>query len=388
MKFNYYMPTRILFGNGQVAKLNRQRMPGKKALLVTQKNLVDEGVAAPVLEQFSQMGLDYVIFDQVACNPTQENVAAGAAMARENGCDFVIGFGGGSSMDAAKAIALMASNSGEIWDYMRTGSGGKQAPANKPLPIVLIATTGGTGSEADQYAVVTNLEKHEKITYGSGNIFAKLAIVDPQLSKSVPPEFTAYQGFDALFHNAECYANCSISNYMSDMYALTAVEMVAENLPKVMADPQDSVAREKMAFASTLGGFIMSFTSTSSEHSMEHALSAVAPELPHGAGLIMLSKAYFTHLANSGKCDAQLIRLAKAMGKADASKPMDFVDALVELQKVCGVDGLKMSDYGIKSEDFMDFAQSARFLEPAMFMVERAVITDEIAASIFKESYR
>lgn len=145
---------------------------------------------------------------------------------------------------------------------------------NNPLPIVAITTTAGTGSEVDQWGVISNEETNEKIGFGGyDSLFPVLAIVDPELMTSVPPKFTAYQGFDALFHSTEVYIS-KFANPFSDMVALTAIENVAKNLAKAVSDGTDLTAREKVAFANTLSGYSMVTGACTSEHSMEHAMSA------------------------------------------------------------------------------------------------------------------
>ena len=259
---------------------------------------------------------------------------------------------------------------------------------NEPLPVIAITTTAGTGSEVDQWGVVSNEETDEKIGFGGyDSLFPKIAIVDPQLMKSVPAEFTAYQGFDALFHSVECYISAA-ANLMSDMYALTAIENIGAYLARAVKDGSDMEAREHVAFANTLSGVVMTISSCTSEHSMEHAMSAYHHDLPHGAGLIMISKAYFTYFIENHACDERFIRMAQALGKTDAKEPMDFIAALVELQEQCGVADLKMSDYGIKPDEFMTLAQNARATMGGLFFCDRVLLSDEECAAIFEKAYR
>ena len=204
---------------------------------------------------------------------------------------------------------------------------------------------------------------------------------------TVPPKFTAYQGFDALFHSVECYI-AAPANLMSDMYALTAIENIGTYLARAVKDGADLEAREHVAFANTLSGVVMTLSGCTSEHSMEHAMSAYHHDLPHGAGLIMISRAYFTHFIEKHACDDRFIRMAKALGKQDATEPMDFITALVELQEQCGVAELKMSDYGIRPDEFTTLAQNARATMGGLFYCDRVPLSDEECAAIFEKSYR
>lgn len=291
-------------------------------------------------------------------------------------------------MDASKAIAAMATNKGDLWDYICGGTGKAQKLANDSLPVIAITTTAGTGSEVDQWGVVSNEETNEKIGFGGyDTLFPRIAIVDPELMKTVPSKFTAYQGFDALFHSVECYISAA-ANLMSDMYALAAIENIGAYLPRAVQDGTDLEAREHVAFANTLSGVVMTISACTSEHSMEHAMSAYHYALPHGAGLIIISKAYFTHFIEKHVCDARFVRMAKALGKKDAAQPMDFIDALTNLQEQCNVADLKMSDYGIRPNEFMTLAQNARATMGGLFEADRVPLSDEECAAIFEKSYR
>lgn len=385
-KFQYYIPTRILFGKGSLNDLHKKGFPGKKALIVTSsgKSVKVNGYLARVEEQLALAGCDHVLFDKILPNPVLRHVMEGAALAKEKGCDFVIGLGGGSSMDAAKAIAVMATNPGDYWDY-NGGKTGKNLPlVCDPLPIVAITTTAGTGSEVDPTAVTTKEETNEKCGFANEKIYPVLSVVDPDLMMTVPPMLTAYQGFDALFHAVESVIN-KYENPMGEMFALKAIEYIAEYLPAAVKDGSDSEARSYVALANSLAGFFMLCTS---EHSMEHALSAYHHDLPHGAGLIMISLAYHKHFAESHACDELYIKMAKAMGVKDASVPQDFVEALRRLQRDCGVDQLKMSDYGIKQEELSKYVVNAKEAMGRLFALDPAPLTDDDVLRIYQESYR
>ena len=389
MNFNMFIPTRILFGPGELNNLQSQKMPGKKAMIVISrgKSTKANGYLARTEEQLKLAEIETVVFDKVVANPLKSTVMAGGAFAKENGCDFIVALGGGSCIDAAKAIAVMATNDGDYWDYIPSGSGKGRTVENQPLPIVAITTTAGTGSETDPGTVITNEEKHEKTGFVREDLFPVLAIVDPELMLTVPPRYTAYQGFDALFHSVEGYVSNGV-NLMSDMFAITAIENVGINLAKAVKDGSDIHAREKVAFGSTLSGLVMSVGRCTSEHSMEHAMSAYHQELPHGAGLIMISRAYSTHLIDKHVCDDRFVQMAKAMGMEDAKEPMDFIRMLVKLQKDCGVSDLKMSDYGIKPEEFGTMAKNAKDTMGFLFTCDRREISVDECVDIYRESYK
>lgn len=172
---------------------------------------------------------------------------------------------------------------------------------------------------------------------------------------------------------------------MGEMFALKAIEYVARYLPAAVKDGSDSEARGYVALANSLAAYFMLCTS---EHSMEHALSAYHPDLPHGAGLIMLSMAWHGHFVKNHACDDLYIRMAKAMGKEDASRAEDFLDLLHQLQVDCGVENLKMSDYGVTKEELPSLVENARESMGKLFSMDPAALSDEDVLRIYEESYR
>lgn len=390
MSFNMYVPTRFIFGSGRLGELHEQKLPGKKAMVVISngKSTKESGSLNRTLEELKSAGIETLVFDQVQANPLKSTVMKGAKTARDNGCDMIVALGGGSVMDASKAIAAMATNDGDIWDYIFGGTGKGQALVNAPLPVVCITTTAGTGSEADQWGVITNDETNEKIGFGGDDrLFPVISIIDPELMKTVPPVFTAYQGFDALFHSTESYIS-TFASLMSDMYALTAIENVGNYLERAVKDGSDIEAREHMAFANTLSGVVMTVSVTTAQHSIEHAMSAYHQELPHGAGLIMISKAFNEFFIEKHACDERFINMARAMGIKNASKPEDFITALVDLEKACGVAELKMSDYGITPDEFDKIAKNAQETMGGLFAANPCELTHEDVVEVLKKSYR
>lgn len=378
--FSYYMPTRIFFGAGSVKKLSRAPLPAGRGLLITGGSSTTKlGYVDKVCAALAEAGHEMTVYRDVQPNPTIENVRECAAIAREQECTFIVGLGGGSSIDTAKAAAVMATNDGDWWDYVYGGSGKGQKIKNQPLPIVAITTTAGTGTEADPWTVVTNGE--EKIGGGNDKTFPTLSIVDPDFMMTVPPHLTAYQGFDALFHACEGYL-ATIASPVSEMYSLKAIELIGKSLPRAVQDGSDAEARADVALANTLAGFVESLSSCTSEHAIEHAMSGFHPKLPHGAGLIMISLEYYKLFADV--CADKFAHMAHALGRADG----DFVAALAELQKQCGVDNLKMSDYGMENGDFGKYADHAFADMGGLFRVDAKQLTRDDVIGILSRSYR
>ena len=209
--------------------------------------------------------------------------------------------------------------------------------------------------------------------------------VDAELMKSVPATFTAYQGFDALFHSTEGYI-AKGANLMNDMYALEAIRNIAEYLPRAIKDGNDLEARTRVAFGNTLSGGVMCLTLITSEHALEHALSAYHPNLPHGAGLIMVSRAYYKYFIEHHACDDRFVRMAQAMGMPEATKPEDFLTALTRLQDACGVADLKMSDYGITPDEFETLMRNTREVMGVMFTSDRVQMSDEDIVEVYRQT--
>lgn len=390
MNFNLNSPTNLLFGAGSLQQLGSQTMPGKKALLLLSagKSAKVSGALDKTQEQLEQAGVEYVPCAIIKENPTKDLVMEAAGVAREKGCDFIVALGGGAVLDSSVAVAAMATNPGDLWDYVVGGTGKAQPLANDPLPIVTITLTAGTGSEINNWGVISKLDTHEKIGFGGDpRLVPVLAIVDPELMKTVPPKYTAYQGFDALFHNTEVMMSKGV-NILSETVALSAIEHIAKYLPKAVADGNDLEAREHVAYGSTMAGVTMQLTSTTAQHSMEHAMSAYHPNLPHGAGLILISKAFAEYFIERHACDEQFVKMARVMGMPDADKPEDFVTALVKLQQDCGVADLKMSDYGIQKEECMTLAVNARETMGGLFLANPCEMNDEDCAGVFEKAYR
>ena len=388
MSYTWNVKTKVLFGAGKLKELHKEALPGKKALVVISngKSTRLNGSLATLEGELKLAGVEYAIFDKIEANPLEPTVQAGVEFGREHGADFVIGLGGGSVMDSAKVIAAMIpQQGGRVWDYMGTGTGEHRQFNAAPLPTVAISTSAGTGSEVDGGSVVTSPVTHEKSAFfGPCPV---LAVVDPALMVTVPPKFTAYQGFDALFHSTEGFIS-NRCNEMSSMVEREAIRLIAKSLPTAVADGTNLAARTDVAFANTMGGYSMETSSCTSEHTLEHALSGEHQDLPHGAGLIMISLAYYRHLISKGACPEKFVEMAKLMGKEDATKPEDFLDALAALQKACGVDNLKMSDYGITPDEFPGMAKLSRTAVGVLFDFDPIPLSDDDVIKIFTESYR
>ncbi len=281
-RFNYYQPTEIIFGAGRVAEIgDLAKQYGSKALLVTVKEFP---AVAPlysrVKEALNAAGILYKHFDGVIPNPTTEVVNEGSEVAKSFGAEVIIGLGGGSSMDTAKAIAVGASHPGTAWDYLHY----KTQPTKKTLPIIAITTTSGTGSQITQCAVITNPETKDKSAIWHPNIYPKIAVIDPELMVTLPKKMTATTGFDALAHNFEAYISNGASAY-TDTLALEGIKTVIHTLPLLLSDLANVDLRSEMAWADTLGGLVITQAGVTLPHGLGMQISGHCPHVAHGESL-------------------------------------------------------------------------------------------------------
>ena len=384
--FNFYMPTKVLFGPGRLQDLHKEQLPGKKALIVTSNgsSVKRFGYLDAVKKELDLAGVGYEVFAKVRPNPTDYNVMDGAKMARDTGCDFVVALGGGSVMDCAKCIALMMTNDGHIWDYSLSEKGGKKQPAADAAPTVAITTSAGTGSEVDMASVISKDDVQEKTGIFFPSMFPVLAVVDANLMMSVPPKFTAYQGMDAFFHAAESMI-CKNEHPMGEMFALKAIELVAKYRPRAYRDGSDKEARAYMALANTLAGYYMLCTS---EHTMEHVMGSYHDDLVHGAGLIMLSHAYYDFFAERKAAEEPMMKMAKAMGVANPTSGKDFIKALDELLEAVDCHDLRMSDVGITRDELKTYPQRIHDVLGGDITADPVPLSDEDYLEIFEKAYK
>lgn len=311
MKFGFYLPTRLVFGAGQIASIGKlAKKHGQKAILVTgRRSARESGLLDRVGQLLEQAGITYIVFDQIEPNPIYSTIDEGGELAKAERCDLVIALGGGSAIDAGKGIAVKAVNEGSVWTYVMSGDP-DDTVLQKALPIIAVPTTAGTGSEADQFAVITNPETKEKPSIASPAIFPRVSIIDPELMLTVSPRGTATTGLDVFCHSLEGFVS-RYSNPVSDLFNLQVFELVATCLPKAYRDGKDLAARERMAWASTYAGISEANAGVALLHAMEHPVSGYL-DVTHGAGLAALLPAYvrFSYPGNPDKFE----QIAKILG--------------------------------------------------------------------------
>ncbi len=331
--FSYYQPTDVRFGAGRVEEVGRQAARfGRRCLLVTAKAWPGvEPLYQRVQACLRESGVETWHFDDVQPNPTTDTITAGAAMAREHGVEVVIGLGGGSSMDAAKAIAVAATHPGTVWDYLFYKS---PQPDLRTLPVVAVTTTSGTGSQVTQVAVVTNTACRDKSALYNAALFPRVAIVDPELMVSAPPHLTAATGFDAFTHAFESVLH-SGSSPLTELMAFEAIRLVVRHLPAAMGEGGNLEARAALAWADTLAGLCIANAGVTLPHGIGMAIGGMFPHVMHGEALAVVYPAVMRH---TWRVDAsRFARLACVLDRdrgattelADAERCVETIDAFL-----------------------------------------------------------
>ncbi len=340
MQFKYNLPVNLLFGRGTSSKIGETVSKyGKRCLVVTGRSSAKKsGLLDRALAQLETAGIFAEVYDRAEPNPLTTTAADGASVARASKCDVVLALGGGSILDAAKAIAFLAVNDGDVSDYIF----GKKF-SDRALPSVLVPTTCGTGSEGNSFAVLTNPDTGDKKSLRCDAIFAKASIIDPDLMKTMPRDVLASVGFDALCHNMEAYLSAAASP-MSDLIALEGMKMVAGSLPGLYADPADDDAWERLAWGSTLGGMAIHVSSVTAPHGFEHPASGLR-NVTHGKGLAALTPVLYE--ASISAAPARFAEISRILGGKDEK------DCVAKIRELLGKIGLNvgLSELGVSEAD-------------------------------------
>lgn len=283
-EFTYEQTTKIYFGRGRLNELSDiAKVYGQKVLLVTSKKESSrKALYEKIILDLTSAGMNVVHYDGTVPNPTTESVDAGTELARREQVEVVIGVGGGSVLDTAKAIAMAAVNEGSAWDYLFF----KNPQPEKTLPMIAVTTTSGTGSQVTQVAVMTETATSTKSAVFNNLIYPKAAIVDPELMVSMPEHITASTGFDAFCHCFESFINVKASPY-TDMIALEGIKAVAKYLRRAVKDGNDMEAREGMAWADTCGGLAIANAGVTLPHGVGMTISGHCPQIMHGESLAL-----------------------------------------------------------------------------------------------------
>ncbi|MDU4216503.1 MAG: iron-containing alcohol dehydrogenase [Veillonella sp.] len=320
MEFSYFLPVHIQFGWDKVDSVaDFVKHYGNKALIVTGRTSAKKsGLYDRVTAKLDAAHIEHVLFDQVDANPLTTTALDGATLAKSESCDMVIAIGGGSIMDCAKGIAFMAVNDGDINDYIFN-----RKTSDKALPLIVIPTTCGTGSEGNGFGVLTNPKTGDKKSLRCNAIVPKVSIVDPAVMGTMPPHVLASVGFDALCHNIEAYTSKTAQPFTDALahYAVTLLAQylvpLAESKSAVLNETQLTKAWESVTLASTIGGMVINTAGVTLAHGMEHPASGLK-DITHGVGLAVIEPVAveYTWSANPDKFGA----LARIFNHGDGSE--------------------------------------------------------------------
>ena len=341
----FYNPGRLICGPDALSELSRAAQLGKRPLLVTGTSFAKRsGLLAKVLKILTAAGTEPMVFDKVPRDPPIAIAEDAADYALTHDCDFVVGIGGGSPMDVAKAVAVLLRNSPPLSDYL--GSEKLEHPA---APVVCIPTTTGTGSEVTKYSVFLDPSTATKKTIAAESTIPRLALLDPSLTVSLPADLTAETGMDAFSHALESYLAVA-ANPLSDAFNVQALEMIVRALPAVLTEPADLVLRQQMLLASALAGMSLNSTGTILNHGMAYALT-VGYSIGHGRANAILLPYTIAYLA--ADYPLKISRLCGILGCEDVEV------GLLDLNRRLGIP-TSLSEAGIPQDDLPALADSCR----------------------------
>ncbi len=340
MEFTHYLPTKVIFGKGTVGRVGEEvkRLGGSKVLLVTTGNLLEvTGYLDIISKSLSSFGISYILFNEVEENPSIETCEKGARIAKEAGVNAIVAFGGGSAMDAGKAISVLLSLGGRISDYFFP-----KVVEGTTIPVIAISTTCGTGAEVTRYAIITDLSTKRKNTMAGPAVLPKVAIVDPEVLRSIPKKLLAWTALDALSHAIEAYTSRA-STPISDGVAIIAIDYIMRYL--ISAYEGDEEAKAKLHIASTLGGMAINDAGTTIIHAAGYYLTT-HHNVHHGlanAILMPFMLEYNLKYLDGGKLNVLLRVVA-------ASSIEEFIKSLCKLMDAVGIPD-SVAEVGFKEEE-------------------------------------
>lgn len=368
--FFFSLHTRINFGVGVVEQVGMEctDLGASKVLLVTDSGVEGAGLLEPVLDSLRDADIEVEVFKDVFSNPTVENVEQAAELGWSAGCEAIVAVGGGSPIDTAKGAACLVKLGGRPLDY----EGWEEIPG-EPLPIVAVPTTAGTGSEVSVWAVIT-AEDHRKTVIGSTKIAPTVALLDPEMTYTLPRHLTAYTGLDALTHAIEAYTS-SRSNPMSDALAISAVERIGRSFRRTLESPRDEQARSEMLVASTMAAMAFNSADLGAVHCMSEAVGAQYG-IHHGlANAIVLT----TVMAyNAPAVSRKYADIAHALG-AEHDDGVKAVEALTE-----DLELPSLADVGVEEEDLDELVRLAA--ENVALSTNPRPVTEEDFRELFREA--
>ena len=323
--FRFRIPEWILFGFDTINQVGTEarRLGAGVVMVITDPGVVKAGLLEVVTESLKREGIEYDVFDQVEPEPPIQNLMEAARMAKGGKFNVFVGVGGGSSMDTTKLVSAMMTNKGSIQEFF-----GVDKVSQRGLPTIMVTTTSGTGSEVTRMAVFTDTEANLKRVVSAQNIMADLAIVDPNMTRTMPPGVTAATGIDAFIHAVEAYVNSKNSNPFTDTIALEAIKLVAENLGPAFANGNDTSARYNMALGSLMSGITLNNAGVGHVHALAYPIGAEY-HLSHGLTLIVILAECMRSVAMANL--AKFTKIAEVMGlNVSDLSPWDAAEASID----------------------------------------------------------
>ncbi|MED1469911.1 iron-containing alcohol dehydrogenase [Bacillus salipaludis] len=354
--FSFNLPTRIEFGNGQIHNLTEyvRELGGTKVMVITDKGLNQSGIVEKVTVLLEEDGINFVTYDNTKPNPRDQDCMEAYLLAQQEQVDLLIGLGGGSSMDTAKAVGVLLTHGGKIKDWYGLNV------LNKPItPLICIPTTAGTGSEITFFSVITDTSTKLKMNILDYRVAPKIALLDPELTVTLPPSITASTGMDALTHAIEAYT-CNLSEPITDALALYAIDLIVKNLSQAVTNGQNLEARRNMLVGSLIAGIAFGNSDVGGVHCMAEALGGLY-DTPHGVANSMLLPYVFEYnIPSNVEKHAVVAKLlgANTDGKTTEEIAFEGVSQLRELANEVGIPKMKDLE-NIKVEDFDYLAEGA-----------------------------
>ena len=381
--FSFTGARKIVFGNGSFQQLPEhiRELQAKRPMIVLDKQLAATGMKEQVVELLKKSGMECQIFDKVDPEPKISLADEGAKLALKAKCDIIVGIGGGSAMDVAKAIAVLATNKGKAVDYL-----GLNKVPGPGLPKIMIPTTAGTGSEVTFTSVFVRPDLKKKEGMNSPFLYPDLALLDPLLTVSLPPGPTASTGIDALCHAIESYTSINASP-LSELLSLEAIALIAENLRTAVHDGSNIAAREKMLLGSLYAGLGLANAGVTAVHSLSYPLGGKYG-IPHGLANTVLLPYVMSY--NISGAQEKFVDIAEAMGEMVEGLPLReaaylAVEAVNALVEDCGIQ-TNLEDLGISEDDFEEMAKIAMTVARPLANNPRQV-TLEDAVAIYEDAF-
>ena len=381
MELRKFVAPEFIFGADARLLVSRyvSNLGASKVLLVTDPGIIESGWVNDIEAQLASDDIPYVIFSEITPNPKAHEVKKGIQLFKEQDCDAIVAIGGGSPMDCAKGIGILASNPGDILDY----EGVDEVISPLP-PLICIPTTSGSAADVSQFAIITDTARKLKIAIVSKMVVPDVALIDPLTTTTMPPDLTAHTGMDALVHAIEAYVS-NASSPITDLNALRAIELTSKNLLCAIENGQNLEARENMLLACTLAGLAFSNASLGAVHAMAHSLGGFL-DFPHGEANALLLEHVINF--NFDSCPERYTQIATSFGIDISNLASDKVkEALVsnisEFRKKAGVTD-RLAQLGIKPSDLNELASKA--INDACIVTNPKIPTQDDLVSIYEKA--